>query len=161
MSRKNTVSMNLFSPNLVNVCIDTLENGEIRGRMYHYYGEQPVRFESILQLLKQMEALFDGIAFPQASTRSRSFRKQSAAEVPYNIEKRPERRTDEEQLTGQRGRLATLLIQVGYRQNSTWEGEALWLEQNEKKEFRNELELLQLLELALQECKIQVNEVKK
>ena len=38
MSRKNTVSMNLSSPNLVNVCIDTLENGEIRGRMYHYYG---------------------------------------------------------------------------------------------------------------------------
>ena len=108
-----------------------------------------------------MEALFDGIAFPQASTRSRSFRKQPAAEVPYNIEKRPECRTDEEQLTGQRGRLATLLIQVGYRQNSTWEGEALWLEQNEKKEFRNELELLQRLELALQECKIQVNEVKK
>lgn len=115
MSRKNTVSMNLSSPNLVNVCIDTLENGEIRGRMYHYYGEQPARFVSILELLKQMEALFDGIAFPQASTRSRSFRKQPAAEVPYNIEKRPERRTDEEQLTGQRGRLATLLIQVGYR----------------------------------------------
>ena len=54
MSRKNIASMNLSSPNLVNVCIDTLENGEIRGRMYHYYGEQPVRFESILQLLKQM-----------------------------------------------------------------------------------------------------------
>lgn len=52
MSRKNIASMNLSSPNLVNVCIDTLENGEIRGRMYHYYGEQPVRFESILQLLK-------------------------------------------------------------------------------------------------------------
>lgn len=52
MSRKNIASMNLSSPNLVNVCIDTLENGEIRGRMYHYYGEQPVRFESILQLLE-------------------------------------------------------------------------------------------------------------
>lgn len=62
MSRKNIASMNLSSPNLVNVCIDTLENGEIRGRMYHYYGEQPARFVSILELLKQMEALFDGIS---------------------------------------------------------------------------------------------------
>lgn len=150
MNRENTVSMNLSAPNLMNVCIDEAKHEELCGRMYHYYGKEPVQFSGILELLKRMEDLFDGIAFPQASTRSRSFTKKEE-KAPYNVQL-PERLTDERQLIGQRGKLATLLVRVGYRQNSTWQGEALWLERNEKKQFRNELEFLALLKLASQKC---------
>ena len=148
MSREHTYPMNLAVPNLLNICIDEKHDGVIAGRMYHYYSTEPASFRSFLELIKLAEKLFDNIAFPQASTKARSFAGLSVPESPYNA-KRLERKVSAAELAAQRGKLATLLTRVEYRQRSTWQGEALWIERNKKEAFSTEVELTKILKDAL------------
>lgn len=148
MSRENTYPMNLAVPNLLNICIDSERDGEITGRMYHYYSTEPAYFQSILELLKLAEKLFDNIAFPQASTENRSFEGVADKGVPYNS-RRPERKMRAAELTAPRGKLVTLLTRVEYRQHSTWQGEVLWIEGEKKEAFSTEVELARILERTL------------
>ena len=39
--------------------------------------------------------------------------------------------------------------QVRYRQNATWQGDVIWAEKNERQSFRSALELLKLIDSAL------------
>jgi hypothetical protein len=43
---------------------------------------------------------------------------------------------------------ATFIVQIHYRENSTWQGQILWKEENESKPFRSELELIKLIDSA-------------
>lgn len=148
MSREHTYPMNLAVPNLLNICIDEEHDGLIAGRMYHYYSTEPAPFQSLLELMKLAEKLFDSISFPQASTKARSFAGLSTPEPPYNT-KRPERKISAAELAAQRGKLATLLTRVEYRQRSTWQGETLWIEGHKKEVFSTEVELTKILKDAL------------
>ena len=47
------------------------------------------------------------------------------------------------------GELATFVIHIKYRQNSTWQGDIFWTEKQEKRNFRSALELLKLIDGAL------------
>lgn len=143
---KDVINMNLSAPNLLNICIDKTEHGEVCGRLYHYYKEEPTGFSNIVELMNLAERLFDGIAFPQASTKSRCFRGEK--QDVYNAEI-PKKVVEQAILTAHRGEKATLVTSVCFRQNSTWQGEALWMEQGEKKQFRNELELIRIIEQTL------------
>lgn len=147
MKQKERIALNLSAPNLLNICVDSSTGGEMEGRLYHYYKEEPVEFRSILELFRETEKLFDWIAFPQASTRSRKFTEK--AEEAYN-RARPEKQVEPEKLTSHRGEQATCLTCVCYRQHATWQGEMIWMETGEKREFRNEMEFLRFLESTLQ-----------
>lgn len=41
------------------------------------------------------------------------------------------------------------IIDIRYRKNATWQGEVLWVDQNKQCSFRSALELLKLIEGAL------------
>lgn len=43
----------------------------------------------------------------------------------------------------------TFLVKILYRQNDSWQGEVLWAEQEEKRCFKSALELLKLMDGAL------------
>lgn len=43
---------------------------------------------------------------------------------------------------------ATFVVQIQYRQNSTWQGQVLWKEASEHRYFRSELELIKLIDNA-------------
>ena len=45
----------------------------------------------------------------------------------------------------------TFEISVKFMQNSTWQGEIHWVEQNQKQNFRSALEMLKLMDEALSE----------
>lgn len=45
----------------------------------------------------------------------------------------------------------TFVVHIDYCENSTWQGEVLWAEQNERKKFRSTLELLKLIDSALED----------
>ena len=45
----------------------------------------------------------------------------------------------------------TFQVTVRFRQNSTWQGSILWMEQNETQNFRSVLEMLRLMDEALTE----------
>ena len=45
----------------------------------------------------------------------------------------------------------TFVIHIDYCENSTWQGEVLWADRNERKKFRSTLELLKLVDSALED----------
>ena len=45
----------------------------------------------------------------------------------------------------------TFVIHIDYCENSTWQGEVLWADRNERKKFRSTLELLKLIDSALED----------
>ena len=56
---------------------------------------------------------------------------------------------DDNQVLNSNGDLATFVVHVKYRQHSTWQGEVVWTEKGKKKSFRSALELLKLIDGAL------------
>ncbi|MCI8982442.1 MAG: hypothetical protein HFG78_08560 [Hungatella sp.] len=50
------------------------------------------------------------------------------------------------------GKKATFIVNVQYRQNATWQGKVLWAETEKSCNFRSALELLKLIDGALDEA---------
>lgn len=147
--------------NLVNLCMDSYGMEQQKGRIYHLYSTVPITFCSLPEAFKKMEALYDDIDFPQASTKIRSFlvnrRKREIKEAEHVRESEwMERRKREvkevaalEKVLAHRGTGATFIIRVKYRQNSSWQGEVTWVDGKKKEYFRSALELMRLLDSAL------------
>ena len=51
-----------------------------------------------------------------------------------------------------RRRSGTFLLNIYDRQNATWQGTISWVDKNEKQQFRSALELIKLIESALDEA---------
>ena len=49
-----------------------------------------------------------------------------------------------------KGEDRTFLVRVMYKQNGTWQGQVTWTQKNEKKCFRSLLELIRLMDSAVQ-----------
>ena len=54
-------------------------------------------------------------------------------------------------LEDKNGAEGTFIVQIKYRQNSTWQGQVVWAEENKKVYFRSALELLRLIDGAISE----------
>jgi len=96
-----------------------------------------------------MENVFDRIGYPQSSTKSRTFsaNKQLGSpvkEVIANLMK-------ENDITSQRGDKGTFVVHIQYRQNATWQGKVTWAEKSHTLNFRSALELLKMIDSALDE----------
>jgi len=138
--------VNISAPNLVNVCVDEVQGGEISGRLYHCYSDSAEEFCNVIELLRNMENLFDRIAFPQASTKGRSFVPSSE---PARRIIRPDKVIQQQDLLEFRGEIGTFIVNVRYRQNSTWQGEMFWVEQEQKRFYNNTLDFIKLVDIAL------------
>ena len=136
-----------LAPNIVCICVDNLVNGHCNGRFYHCYSPQPVCFEDICTLVLKIEELYDEIKFPQAATKLRHFF-ENTTEAPR---KEPKKYMTPKEVTDQKGLKATFVVHVQYRQNSTWQGSVVWADKNISKNFRSTLELLKLIDGALNE----------
>lgn len=139
--------VNVSAPNLVNVCIDGAESQFYHGRLYHKYQLEPRLFKDVREMLRIMEELFDLCGYPQSSTQNRSFqdkKEKSTAKGASQV-------ADMDYVLNQNGDLATFVVHVKYRQHSTWQGEVVWAEKNEKRTFRSALELLKLIDSALED----------
>ena len=55
----------------------------------------------------------------------------------------------------------TFILNIYNRQNATWQGSVTWVERKEKQQFRSALELLKLIESALDEEEGENHEKKK
>ena len=47
--------------------------------------------------------------------------------------------------------MATFVVHVMHRQNATWQGTVVWAEKNQKASFRSALELIKLMDSAVEE----------
>ncbi len=139
----------LFAPNLLSVCIDSNGSGDYQGQIWQQYDSQPIRFNGMVDMVLQMDKLFDLWGFPQASLKARSFVEDSTDARHINILDKSQslKRIDVQK---KRGDLSTFIIHVKFRQNATWQGDIVWREQNKKMHFRSALELMRMIDSAVE-----------
>ena len=147
MSSVSNYKINISAPNLINICVDNNEQKEISGRLYHCYQEEPVLFANVVELIREIESLFDRIAFPQASTKTRSFGENAQPNSGPVV--RPEKVVPQDQVILHNGQRGTFITCVKFRQNSTWQGETYWKEKNQQMRFTNLLEFIRQVDLAV------------
>ena len=134
------------------VCIDDFTNNEIYGRFYNLYLPEAVAFSGVIEFLEKMEALFDDMAFPQRYNEMRSFIINHKGETMESITKKElKQQMSEESYEQETGSTATFVVEVQYRRNATWQGTVRWLDGNKTERFRSTLELLKLMDSALNE----------
>lgn len=140
--------VDISAPNLMNICIDEDQNNEKQGRFYHRYSVEPVGFTDLNNLLIIADRLMDEIDYPQASTRSRAFFHRQG----HTNQKGAVRVKSSDEVLREAGNKATFIVNVQYRQNATWQGKVLWAETDKSCNFRSALELLKLIDSALDEA---------
>ena len=141
--------LNVSASNIINVCIDNIDGVERSGRFYCYYSEEPIFFRSIHELFRYMERFMNELNFPQSSTELRTY--EDKQQKPANEKKISFTEvSNREWILEQRGSIDTLAVYVRYRQSATWQGEVTWAEANKKKSFRSALELIRLIDGALE-----------
>ena len=120
------------------VCVDSYCNGILQGRIYN--PRQTVAFESLSQFLIRMETLLDDLQHPQAYMCPRRFPSVLSQIDSPAVPLRP-----------QKGAVATFELQIRFRQHTSWQGTVLWKEHHMEQSFRSVLELILLMDSALQE----------
>lgn len=121
------------------VCIDEYEDGVPVGRFYNPYSPNGEKFRGIVRFLGRMEDTLDRMNYPQAFTTARAFSR------PYSNMAAPSGEKLRE------GKIATFAVRILFRQNASWQGSVTWLENDRSQSFRSVLELVLLMDSALQE----------
>lgn len=142
MEQKHPIAWHV--PNLINICIDSVEDGEMTGKIYHCYSEEAIAFSNIIRMIETVEEFFDCLQFPQAATQTRSFHRKESVQG-----QKLEKKLEQEQILQMRGQKGTFLLNVKYRQNSSWQGSVTWVDEQREQYFRSALELLKLIDGAL------------
>lgn len=119
------------------VCVDSYENGVLKGRFYNPYLSEGKDFQSMAQFLLGMEQTLDMMEFPKAFAARRTFN-------PI-----PEWVAESVETEVRTGSAATFQVRVLFRQNASWQGSVVWLEGKREQSFRSALELFFLIDSAL------------
>lgn len=139
-------------PNMVMVCVDGVENGDIYGRYFHRYKKEETFFPDSATLVIEMERFYDAIGYPQAATKTRKFMEREREKVPAK-----EHMTviyDSQTLMQFRGKLATFLVGVTSRQNASWQGDVVWMDQKIRKHFCSDMELVVFVDDAVKKSEL-------
>lgn len=120
------------------VCVDSSEKGVWTGRYYNSSLKKGESFRSLVDFLMKMEKTLDQMYFPQSFSAVRRFTQEEETELIGA--------SNEECQTG---KAATFLIRILFRQNASWQGSILWLEGKREESFRSVLELIFLVNDAL------------
>ena len=123
----------------ITICVDDYNDGVIKGRFYHAT-QGMSQFQSMTQLLLKMDAVLEDIQEPQSYTSKRTFAtvisSADCGEYPASF---------------RNGAKATFELKVLFRQHSSWQGIAVWKDRMTEQSFRSVLELIVLLDSALQD----------
>lgn len=136
-----------FLPNeatKVLVMVDGWAYNEIHGRWQSPYLPSFKTFDSCFDLISKIDEFYSQNSFVTPTTRFRSIKKYVAAK---NFTKRELIRYMDESIFSQgQGKKATFIIQVMFRQNSTWQGTVKWVETGEETRFRSTMELMRMMD---------------
>ena len=134
-------------PNMVMVCVDGVENGDIYGRYFHRYKKEETFFPDSATLVIELERLYDAIGYPQAATKTRKFMECKGGRIP--AKEHMAVISDGQDLIQLRGNLATFLVGVTSRQNASWQGDVVWMEQKIRKHFCSDMDLMVFVDEAV------------
>lgn len=129
------------------VCVNANKQGEICGVIYNNHLKQPIVFTDVLSMLNKMDSLFNQTNCPQVYHQYRSFAEQQVEEE-LEIVNGVEPKMDEI-IENKAGEKATFIVQVQFRQNSSWQGTITWTEKKKTLRYRSTLEMLKLIDSAV------------
>ena len=139
-------AINISAPTLINICIDSAEENEQRGRLYCYYEKEAVKFRNMHELFSIMGELMNGLDYPQSSVEMRSYSKSRQNEkTPKHRAQLPDME-ERKKILEKRGDLDTLVVYVKYRQSATWQGSVYHIVSGEQEDFYSELELMKIID---------------
>lgn len=113
------------------------------GVLINPYFEEEQHFNSLTQLILLVEHLQDELIFPQKAMDRRTFNQETASKATGFLASSSG--TVKEQTK------ATFKLSILFRQNASWQGSILWMEQSLQSEFRSLLELITLMDSVLSE----------
>lgn len=154
---KGTLDMNkdqcyIGAPNGVVLCVDKYaHSSRVEGRLYHGYQRTAKNVVSLEEMILYMETFFDQIHFPFPGTQERSFK----IDDKQNIQKERKQKErmikvmKDSELLEKHGEEGTFIIRVQHRQHSSWQGLITWVDENKTIPFRSALELIKLIDGAL------------
>lgn len=125
---------------MIHLCIDEVDNYQIKGTAYNNTVEEPIVFQDIHDMILKVDKIFDKNGNPQSSRMKRSFQKEEK-ESSYQVN--PKTYCEYTDYLDKKGKINTFDILVQSRRHSTWQGSLFYQEQEEK--FENILELLKKL----------------
>ena len=121
--------------------------GKLVGELHSQYLTEPFYFVDLFGMIQKMEEIFDTHGFPQVFLSPRTFTDKKPAAAKESV--KGSYIMEMETTAGSEGVRCTFEITVGFRQNATWQGHILWIEKNIKQNFRSVLEMLKLMDEAL------------
>ena len=137
----------LQSPGTICICVDEYEKQKVLCRVYHAGNKYPLYLYEMGRLLIEIDRILDELHYPESSTAGRSFKRlaldRSKTKERVSMTKKVE--------IQQKGGKGTFVVQIQYRQHATWQGKVVWAEKDESRPFRSALELLKLIDSALDE----------
>lgn len=104
-------------------------------------------FPDSATLVIEMERFYDAIGYPQAATKTRKFMERKGGRIP--AKEHMAVISDGQDLIQLRGNLATFLVGVTSRQNASWQGDVVWMEQKIRKHFCSDMELVVFVDDAV------------
>ena len=136
------------TPASIVVSVDEAADDKFVGSYLHVTQNIQKPFSSAAGLLLDLDILMNDLGMPQSYTELRTW------DYPKNNRKhrRPKKRKNRS-ITQvlRKGRVATFILYIPMRRNSSWQGEVVWVEKNKHVLFRSVLELLHLIGSACDE----------
>ena len=133
---------------LIYLIVDAASGEDFSGYLWHPRSNTMVPISGMVQLLCRTEELMEQWMPSRAAGPLRAFgRRRGNKEMEEHVRRLP--RTQPGPACGRRGEKGTFLVKILYRQNNSWQGEVTWAETNEREYFRSALELIRLIDSAL------------
>lgn len=159
----NRENLKMYAANLIRrpsetsmfyIYIDHYGADTVSGRLCSFYVyEKALSFRGLSELITVTEDVLNHLFYPQPTLCLRRFVEPSRPST-RKPEKRPPTMQDREnigtEVTWEKQKTdSTFIVHVRYRQNATWQGEIKWVNRNKTQYFRSSLEMVRLIEEAL------------
>lgn len=123
--------------NDIKVCVNDIQGGEISGKIYYCYAQDPVPFQSMAEMVLTLDGIFDDLEAPAAEPP----RKTLKPVVPK--EKEALRYChDFKDFEISSGEKFSFFIKIRYRRNVSWQGSVHFSGDKCIYQFRSVLELM-------------------
>jgi len=145
-----------------------INNGNLQGELTCKSLEEPFKFTSLMSMIEMMETTFDAKGFPEKHMLPRTFGKAKPRIRKHEVdlealvkEHSNKRETTsgvsdpgESSVTEPKNgadKTCNFDISVRFRHNAEWQGSIRWVEKDVTKQFSSIIELLKLIDNALEE----------
>ncbi|WP_409968083.1 hypothetical protein RFF05_16360 [Bengtsoniella intestinalis] len=122
------------------VHIHSYENQNFEGVLQNGSQSEKKAFTNLTQMLFMIEAMQDSLAGPAKYMEPRTFTQSQTGQTPDTPPPKPLPKGTP---------LATFQIQLLFRQNASWQGNVIWVENKVEAQFRSVLELVTLMDSVL------------